>query len=413
MRCFYFQRLLPTGQLKTGITRLAFLNESSARVYMEKRWQSVIVKLVLLPAWVNVPYNWYVHLIHRPIKRDELADFFRNLSVMQRSGIPILTAMEEMSSNESSPQIRYFALDILESLQSGAALSDSLDRRSDLIPDTVRHLARIGEISGTLDRTLMDASEHLQRVNKIVDDTKRAMIYPLFVFLSIFGAGLFWIGYVIPSISELFKRMQVQLPPLTRWVLKVSDVVGTHFFSFMAGLLILVLGSVLLVRHNTTIRYKLQELALTLPVSKVLVSSSALAFITEYLSLLISAGVNVVESLEVLTKATRNEVYKEAIGNLCEGVKRGNSLSSGMRESHRFPGFVIRMVSAGEQAGSLDNQLQYLADEYRRRFDHVVASIGEIIKPVLLLIAGAIFIFMIVSLFLPIYQLIGQVSAIH
>ncbi len=413
MRCFYFQRLLPNGQLKTGITKLAFLNELSAKIYMEKRWQSVIVKLVMLPGWFSIFYDWFVNIVHRPIQRYELADFFRNLAVMQGSGIPILEAMDEMSSEDSSLQTRHLAADILESLRSGATLSDSLERQADLIPETVRHLTQIGEVSGTLDRTLLDASEHLQRINKIVGDSKRAMIYPAFVFLSIFGTGLFWIGYVVPAISSLFKQMRVKLPPLTQWVLKMSNIAGSHFAWFVALLIALILGAVILVRRNAKVRYKVQELALALPVSRILVSSSALAFITEYLSLLISSGLNVVESLEVLRKATRNEVYKKAIGRIREGVMRGNSLSAGMRESRRFPGFVTRMVSVGEQAGSLDQQLKYLANEYRQRFDRVVGSIGEIIKPVVMLIAGALFIFMVVALFLPIYQLIGQVSAIH
>jgi len=141
----------------------------------------------------------------------------------------------------------------------------------------------------------------------------------------------------------------------------------------------------------------------------VLIRSSSLAFITEYLSLLISSGINIVDSLEVLERSIKNEVYRDKIRQVREGVSRGNSLSEEIKARKTFPGFVIRMISVGEQSGSLDTQLRYLAEEYRSRFDHIVASISEIIKPLVMIIAGGLFILMIVALFLPIYQLVGQV----
>lgn len=411
MRCFYYQSLLPTGQLKTGVVKLAFINPESAQFYLEQRWKSVIVKLVMLPGWYNALYDGLKLVGQKPMKREELADFFRNLAVMQRSGVPVFEAVEELTSDDSSKPSRQLAEDILESLRSGSSLTESLERHADLIPETVRYLTRIGESSGTLDRTLMDASDHLKRVGKIVQDAKRAMIYPAFVFLSIIGAAVFWITYVIPSISDLFRQMQVELPPLTQWLLEVSDNVSGHLILFISSIFILIYGSIMLVKHNQRVRYRVHQLALFMPISRVLVRSSSLAFITEYLSLLVASGINVVDSLEVLSQASRNEVYRESINTIRQGVIRGNSLSSEMRQSKRFPGFVIRLISVGEQTGSLDTQLRYLADEYRSRFDHVVASISEIIKPAVMALAGGLFILMIVALFLPVYELISQTNS--
>lgn len=411
MRCFYYQRLLPTGQLKSGVIKLAFLNPESARFYLEQRWKSVIVKLVMLPGWYNALYDGIKLVGQKPMKREELADFFRNMAVMQRSGIPVFDAVEELTGDDSSKTSRRLAEDLLESLRSGSSLTDSMERHSDLIPETVRYLTRIGEASGTLDRTLMDASEHLKRVGKIAQDAKRAMIYPAFVFLSIIGAAIFWISYVIPSISDLFIQMQVELPPLTRWLLELSENVSTHLALSLGLIFAVIYGSLMLVKHNRRVRYRVHQLGLFLPISRLLMRSSALAFITEYLSLLVASGINVVDSLEVLSQATRNEVYRESILRIREGVMRGNSLSSEMRQTKRFPGFAIRLISVGEQTGSLDTQLRYLAEEYRHRFDHVVASISEIIKPAVMILAGGLFILMVIALFLPVYELISQTNS--
>lgn len=412
MRYFYFQRLLDTGQLATGFEKLAFTNETSARFYLEQRWgNAVIVKLVMLPSWLNWPYDFIMHLIRPQLKREEVADFFRNIAIMLRSGIPMFTAIEDMASDDSSIPVQRVSKDILESLKSGATFSESVDRHSDIIPQSVVHLIRIGESSGNLDRTLMDAAEHLKRVDKILRDSKRAMIYPAFVFFTILAAAVFWISYVIPNISDLFRQMRVELPWITQVVLSVSENIGQNLLLSFIFLVILFLILYNTIKRNYRVRYRFHYLLMKLPVSRVLVNSSAMAFITEYLSLLISSGMSMLESLEILERSTSNEVYRKSIQTMREGVIRGNSLSSEMRQLKIYPRFVIRMISVGEETGRIEEQLSYLAQEYRERFDHIVASISEIIKPVVMLLAGALFLLLIIALFLPIYQLIGQVNS--
>jgi type II secretory pathway component PulF len=169
-------------------------------------------------------------------------DFFRNLAVMQKSGISAFEAMEVMASEDSSKPIRAFSNDILESLRCGSSLSESFERRSDVIPESVRYLTQIGEGSGTLDRTLSDAAEHLRRLGKIVDGAKRALIYPVFVFMTIMLTVVFWVSYVIPNIADLFSQMQVQLPALTLWVQSASERLNQYGWEAIAVLMFLMIG---------------------------------------------------------------------------------------------------------------------------------------------------------------------------
>ncbi|MFK5986501.1 MAG: type II secretion system F family protein [Pseudomonadota bacterium] len=410
MRYFYYQGLLASGEKKTGFIKLAFNNEISAQYYLEQRLNVVILKLIMIFAYLNPLFDLLAMLRTTPISREELADFLRNISLMQRSGIPIFDAIKELAGADSTPQIRKLSQDLLEELHSGMPLSECFQRHSDIIPDTVLHLTQIGESSGTLDRTLMDASRHLSRIGKIIQDSKRAMIYPAFVFLSILGAAAFWVGYVIPSISGLFKQMQVELPPLTQWMITFSENFSSNISLFIVTFVIVIAAIILTIKKNQAIRYKFHALLLFLPISKNLTQSASLAFITEYLSLLVASGLTIFESLKILEHSINNEVYKKTIYQMQQGIIRGNTLSSEMRASKYYPGFVIRMISVGEESGNLDEQLSYLAEEYQQRFDNLVASIAEIIKPVVMLFAGSLFILMIVALFLPIYQLIGQVG---
>ncbi|MDH7942550.1 type II secretion system F family protein [Pseudohongiella sp. SYSU M77423] len=410
MKCFYFHRLVAGGKLESGFEKLSFTQAESARYYLEQQKDCVIVRLWMLPGWVGSFYDMFKRVFRSPMSMDEMADFFHNLAVMQRSGIPMFEAMEELSGDESSASARKLALHILDSLRSGASLSSSLQRHSDTVPHTVLHLVSIGESSGTLDRTLMDAADHLRRVGKISQDAKRAMIYPLFVFLSILAATLFWIVYVIPGLSDLFRQMGVDMPPLTTALLAFSDMIAANLTWILLAAAISSYVAYVLVRNWQPARLWFHSLLLRLPVSRVLVRSSSMAFITEYLSLLVGAGISILNSVKVLEDATSNEVYRRALQQVRVGMMRGNSLSHEMRQTGRFPGFAVRMISVGEQTGGLDVQLRYLADDYRRRFDHVVASIAEIVKPVVMLLAGGLFVIMIMALFLPIYELIRHMS---
>jgi type IV pilus assembly protein PilC len=250
----------------------------------------------------------------------------------------------------------------------------------------------------------------LRRLGKIVDDAKRALIYPVFVFMTIMLTVVFWVSYVIPNIADLFSQMQVQLPALTLWVLSASESLNQYGWEAIAVLMFLMICIYVLFKESLTFRYQVHRLLMVIPVSRTLMRSSSLAFITEYLSLLLAAGVNMVESLRVLEHAIRNEVYRESIGKMRAGTMRGNALSDEMRQTKIYPGFVVRMIFVGEQSGCLDEQLEYLAEEYQVRFEHIVSSIAEIIQLLVMLLTGALFLLMVAALFLSIYQLIGEVD---
>ena len=410
MRCYYHKLLLQSGKTQRGVSKLLMENERSAQIYLEKRKDAIILNLFMLPNWFIYIYDFWNRMLGNYISKASLAEFFHNIAVMLKAGVPIFTAMEEMSTDDSEPRIKELAENLLESMRSGLTFAQSLDKHADIIPKTVRHLALIGEKSGNQDRTLNDAALHMNRIVSISRDTKRAMIYPAFVFTSIIGATIFWLYYVVPNIADLFKHMQVDLPSITKMTIAFSNHIHDYFLLYIVLFFLLIVFLIALYRYHQPFRYRVHKLLFRLPVSRTIVKSSGLAFITEYLSLLISSGVEIITSLDIIESSITNEVYKEKIAKVKEGVSRGNTLTDELRAADVFPSFVLRLTSIGEQTGTLDKQLSYLAEEYRKRFEHTVASINEIIQPLVIIFAGLMFILMIVALFLPVYKLIGQVG---
>jgi general secretion pathway protein F/type IV pilus assembly protein PilC len=248
----------------------------------------------------------------------------------------------------------------------------------------------------------------VERLIDIKRDIRTAMIYPTLVLASIMAVGFFWLYYVVPNLAQLFKQLRAKLPPLTQWLINVSDVLVQYLLLVAIGVVLLVVALVWLYRSVPKFKQGCHELMHRLPILRTLSTSSGMAFITEHLSLLVRAGLDFMMSLDVLSRATSNEYYRARLIKVRDGVARGEGIGASMRRVGGFPPMAVRMISVGEESGSLEKQLDRLSDEYRKRLDVVVKSLGEIVKPALILLAGGLFIFLIVALLLPIYDLVRQ-----
>ncbi|MEG1455281.1 MAG: type II secretion system F family protein, partial [Comamonas sp.] len=171
---------------------------------------------------------------------------------------------------------------------------------------------------------------------------------------------------------------------------------------------LLVLGAAMLFKHSRRFQLAVYGLLHRLPIARTLLVSSGMAHITEHLAILVSAGVDLVSSLHILARNTKNRYYRVRLEQVASGVSRGDRVSSSMRRVGGFPAMAVRMISVGEESGNLDLQLTHLAGDYRRRLEVLVKSLAEVLKPVIILLAGGLFLFLIVALLLPVYDLVRQ-----
>jgi len=399
------------GRMTSGVLNLAYDNEAPIRTFLENRGGTVLMvqKLGFL---IVIPYAVFNFLFGANLVKGELGDFLRNLSIMLRSGVPIVTALQDAVSFGASPALKKIVEDISLTVEVGNPLSEALNRHPRIFSESVRFLTRIGEETGALDKTLADAAAHIHRIQQVTSDTKRAFIYPVFVFLSVIGAAMFWIHSVVPNMISLFRQLQVEIPPITLFMLDLSDFLEKYTGWFVLGVAVFIFLFVMLVTYQQTARYYWHKSLLYIPIVKRLALSSSMAFITEYFSLLVGAGVDILASLKILSEATPNEFHRRKILAIQQGLENGNQLSEEFIRTNIFPAMVIRMISIGEQSGTLSEQLSYIADEYRRQFASLIDNISELIKPLVIIFVGAIFAFIIGSLFLPIYTMIGQVGRV-
>nr|WP_263858562.1 type II secretion system F family protein [Coralloluteibacterium stylophorae] len=335
----------------------------------------------------------------------------RDLAVMTASGIPVLEALRavanEVGTGRASNAAR-LARRLLDELDAGASMSDAFARYPDAFPETVRNLVMIGDETGTMDRMLAESADHVERVSRMTADTRQALIYPAFVFSAIFAAGGFWIYYVIPNLAELFTQMNAKLPPLTIAVMAFSEWLTGHIGTILVGMVLGAFALWVTWRNSRAFRRTTHYTLHRLPIARTIMFSSGLAFLTEYMALLIRAGVDMVSSLQVMERAMRDEYYRDRIIAIRQVLERGDRMSSAMRQVGGFPSMMVRMIGVGEDTGTLDGQFSRLSEEYSLRLQRLIANLSEVIKPVVVLLAGGMFILLIVALLLPVYDLVKQ-----
>ncbi len=410
MAWYRYKLLDHQGRPRGGLIDLPFENPLSATTYLERQGGTVVF-LQPLPGVLGILVTLVYRFFQRPVKPEETAEVLTNFSVMLRAGIPAITAIRDSMGQSDNPTLSRIGREIVTRVEGGATLANAFGTYPRVFPQTVSFLLGIGEQSGTLDRTSRDAANHVKRLNQIRDDVKKAVTYPTFMLLAIFTALGFWLAVVVPTVTELFESFDLDLPALTLGIIAVADVIGEYTFTVLTAIVVTITAVMAAVKNVPWLRRLWHKALLRIPVFGRIAAISNIAFISEYLSLLLSAGVDMLSSLRTLRGSVKNEVYRERLQIVADELVAGRAMKDAFESAGVFPPFVQRMVSVGEESGSLTEQLQYVAEEYERRLNSLVAGLSKAIEPIALMIGGGLFALVAAGLFLPIYQLIGDVAA--
>ena len=410
MTYFRYKMLDASGKVVSGIVDLSFDDLLSAVSYLEGN-ENTTIFIKKMGAVSSFIFKLLKDGLRRKIERKLLAEWFNNLSMMIKAGMPLSTALEESAESIGHPDFENNIRDMILNIKRGSSFSSAVERYGHVIPKTARYLIRIGEESGTLDDRLKDAADHLTRIQAIISETKQALMYPSFVFMTMGGGMVFWFYFVVPKIVTLFNDMDVRLPPLTIFLIRISEFVQTYFFQLVAGSVVFILALIYPYKHLAPVKQKLDMVFLKIPIIGTLIQASILAFITEYFSLLLNAGIDIFQSVKILEESIGNEVFREKMGDIRNSLVSGVNISESFTRAKVFPKFICRMITIGEMSGTLPDQLIYIAGDYKQKLSHLVTGLGKIIEPLVLVVAGVMFAVIMAGLFLPIYDLVSSLGA--
>lgn len=344
----------------------------------------------------------------RSIKRADIIEFAKNLSVMVRSGIPILKALSDIADGMENKYFQQIIIGMRRKIEFGSSFSDAA-ASCNVFPDIFVRLSRVGEETGNLERSFLDVANHLEKMEDLASSIKRALIYPAFAIVSTFGALLFWLIYVLPKVMEIFTNMSLDLPLPTRILLYMSDFCRGYWYLLLITPVVFLAGIKLLRKRKQT-RYYMDLMTIKLPVIKHVTYNRLLALFSEQLRILTVAGITIDRSLETISDVIGNEVFKDSVSKIREEIALGSRISDAVSRQKVFPRLSVRMIEVGEASGNLDEQFAHLSDHYLKELDDISRKIGAMIEPIVIGVIGFLFALIIMGLLLPIYDLVARIG---
>jgi type IV pilus assembly protein PilC len=275
------------------------------------------------------------------------------------------------------------------------------------------NMVEAGETGGILDTILQRLSGYIEKSVKLQRAVKSALVYPVGVLTVAGGVIILLLWKVVPIFATLFAGLGVTLPLPTKIVIGMSNLIGSYF-----GLIGLVAGAAVIfglkLWYGTPQgRFVLDSVILKLPVLGLLMRKIAVARFTRTLGTLISSGVPILEGLDITAKTAGNAVVERALNSVRKALEEGKSLTEPLKDSAVFPGMVTQMIAVGEQTGAMDAMLSKIADFYEEEVDAAVKDLLTALEPVMIVFLGVVVGGVVISMYLPLFTLIGKLSEAH
>jgi type IV pilus assembly protein PilC len=352
----------------------------------------------------------------KKVKAKELAIFTRQFSVMIDAGLPLVQCLEILAQQQDNKFFAMVLTQIRQDVEEGSTLAAAMGRHTRVFDQLFVNMIEAGEAGGILDLILQRLSTYIEKIVKLRRDVISALIYPAAVIVIAIAVIAVILVFVIPSFQNIFTGLLgpgEQLPLPTRIVVGVSN-----FLAGIGGLVILgaIVGATLGGRayYKTPNGHRqVDKLTLKVPIVGQILRKIAVARFSRTLATLLSSGVPILQSLDITARTAGNTVIEDAINKVRIGVERGESVVEPLKASDVFPNMVSQMVGIGEQTGALDAMLGKIADFYEQEVDSAIASLLTLIEPVMIGFLGVTIGSIVIAMYLPLFTLIGKMSAGH
>jgi type IV pilus assembly protein PilC len=337
--------------------------------------------------------------------------FSRQLATMIDAGLPLVQSLAILGKQVEDKGMQKILKNVRTDVEGGVPFSDAIAKYPKVFSRLFLNLVRAGEISGTLDTVLDRVAIFQEKELALRGKIKSALTYPTIVLVFALGITYFLLTTIVPQFASILTQLKGELPFITKVLMATS----TFLQSWWGGgiMLVSIVGSVIAYNaYNRTAqgRYNLDTIKLKIPIFGNLISKSAMASFSRTFSLLLSSGVNIIETLDITKGTADNAVIEEALENAKNAVQQGEQISQPLGASSVFPPMVVSMISIGEETGGLDAMLNKVADYYEREVDEAVDQLTATLEPVMIVFLGGIVGVIVAGMFLPMFAIIGQLS---
>lgn len=353
-----------------------------------------------------------IYKLRTGISLKALVFFTRQLATMFSAGLTLEKSIANLEREEKNKRLKKVQKKISDDIKKGFSLSEAMEQHPGIFNNLYIALVQSGEVSGTLHTVLNDLADYLEKI----EDTRRkvlsAMAYPIFIlcFLVLVVWGLFY--FIIPMFEEVYGRFGADLPGPTLIAIAVSNLIRENV---VLSILIVLLAAfiIFLISLTDRGRYFFHSMVLKLPVVGNLLKNQIISKFSRTFSILMTAGVPIMDTMELTENIVQNAVFEGAIRKARTMVKEGHSVVGAYRSTHAFPATLLQLIGTGEETGDMDKLLAKAAEFYEKLVDSVIERLTSLIEPILIVIMAAVVGTIIVVIYLPVFHLGLAISAGH
>ncbi|MBN1787941.1 MAG: type II secretion system F family protein [Sedimentisphaerales bacterium] len=342
------------------------------------------------------------------VKVKQLTQFARQLSTLQDAGLPILRSLRILEEQQKSGTLKRVVGYVADDIEGGATLSEAMGKFPRAFNKLFVNMVAAGEVGGVLDVILSRLADFMEKAQKLKAKIKGATVYPVVV---MGAAGLIVLGLmigVIPKFSTVLKEMTGgELPGLTVIIMNVSDWIAFKWgWAILLATPMLIIFTLRFIRRFALGSFILDSVNLKMPIIKNIVYKTSVSRWTRTLGTLISAGVPILEAINITAETAGNEVYARMLRKVQNAIRQGDTFANPLRKSKTTDGLVVNMIDVGEETGEMDKMLIKIAGNFDDDVDVLVGSLMSLLEPVMIIVLGSVVGVIVLAIFLPMIKII-------
>lgn len=348
-------------------------------------------------------------LVRQKVNAKVIALFCRQLHIIVSSGVNILNGLDILRNQMRNKVMRNVMGKMFNEVQKGRSLSEAMNDMKSTLPPLLVNMISVGEVSGNLDEILKNMSEYYEKESFMREKLKSAMTYPVILISVGIIMMIFFMNFVLPEIVKLITETGGELPALTRVVLGTVNFIKKYYLMFF----LVVLGIYVFLRAavpGEKYRFARDRILNSIPVVNTSIKNVVTSRFLRTVSMMLRGGIPLLPVLESVEKVLGNGIAETGVRAAIEGVKRGERLGDNMASCNYFDPIVIHMINIGEETGELDNILEAMADYYDKEAEAWLMKMMAMVEPAFTIIVGIFIGILIISMMLPMFGMLSQIS---
>ena len=344
----------------------------------------------------------------KSVKPKTLMIFTRQLATLIDAGLPLLRGLKILAKQEHDSVLKSTINNVADSVQGGSTFSEGLAQHPRLFNDLYVNMVRAGELGGVLELVLTRLAEFQEKAQKVKNKVVAAMVYPIIVLLLAMGIMVCLLIFIVPKFETIFHDMlgDKPLPTITLFVIGISDFMQQHW-AFLLGVIVVVFAAGKVAARTHAGRVVMDRAKLRAPLFGDLIRKTSISRFSRTLGTLVTSGVPILQALHITRETAGNTVIAQAISQVHDSVKEGESITQPLEASGAFPPMVISMIDVGEETGQLPEMLLKIAEVYDDEVDNSVAALTSLLEPIMIVLLALIVGTIVIALFMPLISIIS------